>query len=635
MRKCWMVAAVVIVSITACSDARRTTAGPPAAPGRTAPSRIALVSFDACGDYLSWVRQAALTQVGPYGLEGVPRYAYDFAEPGVESSPLLRTEDAGIATPTASAAAQPGAPAENGTNLQEAGVDEGDQTKVDGSRIVTVHGTTLEVVSIAGSGPTLVSSTDVGLYNGQLLVDGDRAIVYGPSNEATSTAAPPMPAGPTGYSGTSAVTQRTDLVQVDLSKGTVVDRRTVDGTVTAARAVDGTFRLVVSSVEPQGLGFVMPQNSGGDANATAFNKAVIERSTISDWLPSMTDAAGHRSALVDCASMSHPAAFSGFDTLTILTVPGGLDTMTATGLAADAEVTYASPTHLYVATTSGPTRSNTDIHQFDISTKDGATYQGSGRIDGEVLNQYSMSEAGAFLRVATTDAGAASSGITVLTMKGAELTKVGAVGGLGPSEQIKAVRYLGDLAYVVTFRRTDPLHVVDLSVPTTPRVLGELTADGFSSYLLPVGANRLLGIGSDADPSSGRPSGGLVSLYDTSDPTHPRELDRITFPFVQFAVSQDPHALTWDETTQVATATGQTWATVDGRPALPGVAIGISVAGDHLREVGRIVEPGGSDAGVGVSRTLVAGDRLWSITWTGVSGHDRATLAAVTPALRW
>jgi hypothetical protein len=678
-----LAAAGLIVSITACSDAR-TTAGPlPTQPIH--PRQIALVSFDACGDYLAWVRQAAVARVGPYGLT-TPGYV---AVAGGAGGPLVRNADSALSTqadPPVPATTVPGTavpgtavPAtagassnDHGTNVQEAGVDEGDQTKVDGSRIITIRDDRLDVVSIAGAGPTLASSIDIGpLFGAQLLVDGDRAIVYGQPNDmlVPPTAAPLAPI--TAVTGTAIVaspaSQQTELVQVDLSKGAVVDRRTIDGNVSAARSVDGTFRFVVSSVEPKGLGFVMPQSTDGQAGATAFNKELIERSTIDDWLPSITDAAGHRSQLVDCASMAHPVAFSGFDTLTVITVPGALATMTTTGLTADAEVTYASPTHLYVATSARPMDANTtdrtDIHQFDISARDTTTYQGSGQIDGSVLNQYSMSESGEFLRVATTEdpslsapprslppvpegvnigtydpagpqPGPGSSGITVLTMKGGALTIVGKVEGLGPSEQIKAVRYLGDLAYVVTFRRTDPLHVVDLSVPTAPRVLGELTADGYSSYLQPVGPNRLLGIGADVGPS-GESAGGLVTLYDTSDPTHPRELDRRTYPETSFDVTNDPHAFTWDAATQVATATAATFGIIDdGRGTVQGVAIGISVAGDHLREVGRMVDPAGPGTSLGASRTVIAGDRLWAIAWSGtVSGHDRATLAAVTPVL--
>ena len=52
----------------------------------------------------------------------------------------------------------------------------------------------------------------------------------------------------------------------------------------------------------------------------------------------------------------------------------------------------------------------------------------------------------------------------------------------------------------MTFRQVDPLYVIDLSDPTNPRVQGELEIPGYSAYLHPVGAGRLLGVGQDATP---------------------------------------------------------------------------------------------------------------------------------------
>ena len=68
-----------------------------------------------------------------------------------------------------------------------------------------------------------------------------------------------------------------------------------------------------------------------------------------------------------------------------------------------------------------------------------------------------------------------------------QLVRLGSVGGMGKGEQIKAVRWFGDMAVVVTFRQTDPLYTLDLSVPQAPRVVGELKMPGFSAYLHPVG----------------------------------------------------------------------------------------------------------------------------------------------------
>ena len=64
--------------------------------------------------------------------------------------------------------------------------------------------------------------------------------------------------------------------------------------------------------------------------------------------------------------------------------------------------------------------------------------------------------------------------VTVLERQGPELAAVGEVGGLGEGERIFAVRFMGEMGYVVTFRQTDPLYTIDLADPTTPRVAGEL-----------------------------------------------------------------------------------------------------------------------------------------------------------------
>ena len=71
----------------------------------------------------------------------------------------------------------------------------------------------------------------------------------------------------------------------------------------------------------------------------------------------------------------------------------------------------------------------------------------------------------------------------------------------------ESVRWFDGLAIMVTFRQVDPLYAVDLTDPADPRLLGELKIPGFSEYLHPLGAHRLIGIGQDAarDGRLGRP----------------------------------------------------------------------------------------------------------------------------------
>jgi hypothetical protein len=138
--------------------------------------------------------------------------------------------------------------------------------------------------------------------------------------------------------------------------------------------------------------------------------------------------------------------------------------------------------------------------------------------------------------------------VTVLRVGDAGLPTVGSVGGLGRTEMIRAVRFLGDVGYVVTFRQTDPLYTIDLSEPARPRVAGELKILGYSAYLHPVGDGLVLGIGQDAD-SRGSTKGLQLALYDVSDPAAPRRVDRVTLPGAWSDVEGDHHAFTFADGT--------------------------------------------------------------------------------------
>ncbi|MCZ7631016.1 MAG: beta-propeller domain-containing protein [Microthrixaceae bacterium] len=122
---------------------------------------------------------------------------------------------------------------------------------------------------------------------------------------------------------------------------------------------------------------------------------------------------------------------------------------------------------------------------------------------------------------------------------------MGVVEDLGTGEEVQSVRFLDDMAYVVTFRQTDPLYAIDLSDPTNPETLGALKITGFSQYLHPVGDGLLLGVGREAT-SEGTDTGFKASLFDVSDPANPLEVDKIVIPDANSLVADDPLAFTWD-----------------------------------------------------------------------------------------
>ena len=205
--------------------------------------------------------------------------------------------------------------------------------------------------------------------------------------------------------------------------------------------------------------------------------------------------------------------FSGLGMLSIVTVDfdKGLGAAQSLSLMADAQIVYGSQDSLYVATQKwfdpelrGRPSSPDGADDRDRPLRrsripDVTTFAGSGEVPGYLLNQFSLSEQGGYLRVASTSrpiwwgpVGSAiplsQSYVTVLELSGGVLAPVRQVSGLGQGEQITSVRFIGNTGYVVTYRQVDPLYTIDLSTPTAPRVAGELDLAGYSAYLHPVWA---------------------------------------------------------------------------------------------------------------------------------------------------
>ena len=104
-----------------------------------------------------------------------------------------------------------------------------------------------------------------------------------------------------------------------------------------------------------------------------------------------------------------------------------------------------------------------------------------------------------------------------------QLRVVGTVENIQPNERIYSARFNGDLCYLVTYRKTDPLFAIDLSDPASPKVLSELKVTGFSAYLYSYDEGLLLGIGANGD-QEGNLLGWKMSMFDVSDPHNVTEI---------------------------------------------------------------------------------------------------------------
>ena len=167
----------------------------------------------------------------------------------------------------------------------------------------------------------------------------------------------------------------------------------------------------------------------------------------------------------------------------------------------------------------------TVVHKINVD-KDNIGYQGVGEVPGNVLNQFSMDEFNGYFRIATTTGNWRETSLNHLYVLDEDLKIVGSVEDLAKGERIYSVRFLGDRAYMVTFRQVDPLFVIELSNPEKPEVLGYLKITGFSDYLHPYDENHIIGIGKQAT-EEGRTKGMKIALFDVSDVANPIEEAKI------------------------------------------------------------------------------------------------------------
>lgn len=169
---------------------------------------------------------------------------------------------------------------------------------------------------------------------------------------------------------------------------------------------------------------------------------------------------------------------------------------------------------------------NTMIYKFALK-KGNAVYQTKGEVPGRILNQFSMDENGKFFRIATTtgqvwrdDEFTSKNNIYVLDDM---LDIKGKIEDIAPGEQIYSVRFMGDRAYMVTFKTVDPLFVVDLKDPEEPKILGALKIPGYSDYLHPYDENHIIGFGKDTVELKGQAYylGVKIALFDVTDVSNP------------------------------------------------------------------------------------------------------------------
>jgi uncharacterized secreted protein with C-terminal beta-propeller domain len=548
-------AAALFVSCSASESSTDTTLNGSANPDSSEKDSSTYAGFNDCTAVLDWTKAEMLKRVGPYGLETYPYMYASWRSGGFEGDMAALTE-APAAEALSGADFEP-MPGTSTTNTQETNVDEGDIVETDGRYVYSIIDNRVRSVDIDNA--MLLSEIDLPQGDSQMVLTGDHLVV------ATMT--------------------WTSVADTIISKFAITDgsleltrRDHLEGTLVSVRAVSGQVHIVLNSSFLNRVAFVSPRDGSQDSldAAEKKNNEVVNALSIDDFVPRTFEEGpmgtwGTKSSAIDCAKLGHPSQFSGWGVTWVASIDMNSSTevpVGTIGILAQSTSSYTSTESLYIATTrwddavyeefvsSRQEPPYTDIHAFTFSSEaSDLSYVASGRVEGTLLNSYSMSEYDGVLRVATTSydydfGGGQDNGVHILKVKDAELIEIGAVNGMGRGETIQGVRFDGPRGYVVTFRQVDPLYVLDLSDPTAPELVGELKVPGYSTYLKPIDGDRVITVGM-AGTETGQITGAQVSVFDVSDPSNPRQV--ATAEIAQWSeATSDPHAfLWWAETGQI------------------------------------------------------------------------------------
>ncbi len=446
------------------------------------------------------------------------------------------------------------------TNIQVAGVDEGDRVKTDGNYLYRINQNHISMIKVMPEEAMEVVGTietEENFSPSQLYLDEDKLVVVGSSWRMPSprdpilydSMEPEVNSEDSGSSGSGMMMESapapdmmvemersmiwppywqpamTTLRVYDVSDPAEVSllrEITIEGSLLSTRKIDDALYLVAN--RHLDMYWIMEDKNANQEELLQpayFDTAVEEGAAQSipfDSIRYFPEAVEPNYITILGLSMDK------------LTEPANVEVFLGRG-----QNIYASRNNLYIAMEKwdyspreGMSETNTDLYRFALEA--GAiTHAASGQVPGRILNQFSMDEHEDTFRIATTtgdmwrnDEGASKNHLYVLDNN---LEQLGQIEDIAPTERIYSVRFMGDRAYMVTFRQIDPFYVIDLKNPEEPVILGYLKIPGYSDYLHPYDENHIIGFGKEVYDVKGNaiPGGFKMAVFDVSDVTNPVE----------------------------------------------------------------------------------------------------------------
>ena len=441
------------------------------------------------------------------------------------------------------------------TNNQVEGVDEADLVKTDGSYIYSISESRVVISDVRNPQEMAVAAElpfTEETYPQQLFLSGDTLVVMGSRISAMPIDNFQLPNSHRPHLGITSVylydisdPASPQLIREFGAEGNLNSARLTNNILYFVTNVYPDYWILEKQDEPELRPHQYDSNDGGDLQPLPYDSIAV--------LPGTMEGSY---SVITSVELTAPAT----------------NEISTKGFLGGSEQLYMNEDHLYLTAPayiplddnevrSGretaiwlPEQVNTEIFKFNLNGT-AVEFLASTEITGSLLNQFSMDEYNGYFRAVTTE------GVTWdlnspsknhLFILDGQMKQVGSVEDLAPGERIYSARFIKDKAYMVTFKETDPLFVIDVSAPSSPKVLGELKIPGFSNYLHPLDDHHLIGFGYDTKlvpVKSGEPrvvTGGMkISLFDVSDFTAPVEKDTeiIGGPGTYSALQYDHKAL--------------------------------------------------------------------------------------------
>lgn len=439
------------------------------------------------------------------------------------------------------------------TNVQVEGVDEADTVKTDGSNIYRADDRRVVIARVYPADRmkvlAILNYEDGEFFPMELYVDGKRLAVIGRGFRKGKALAPGAPA-PSGAEPAVPYDYQEDTTKVivyDLRDGAnpqKIREVELDGVYLSSRKIGSALYLVSSKYVDV---YRIQREATETANADSFK-------------PSFRDSArGDGFKSIDYSEIRYfPGAMEpNYLMVAGLDLDNGQEPMRVSTFVGGGQNVYASAENLYVASSGyralearpspgrrnpqlpliAPIETRTDLYRFGL---DGGRvyYKAKGEVPGTLLNQFSMDEHKGYFRVATTKGedwsvgeGATENNVYVLNE---DMSIAGKLENVAPGERIYSVRFMGDRAYMVTFKKVDPFFVIDLADPRSPKILGALKIPGYSDYLHPYDENHIIGFGKETvelpapgqdygSPTIAYYQGMKMAMFDVTDVKRPIE----------------------------------------------------------------------------------------------------------------